>query len=230
VFPLPPVYTGASGLTIEAIQSRIIGKRNPFFSMAPRVCAETHKKRSERRTKDAVHSAFTVPFTSAVNGSLLGALRLHMTRRLILHTGKTQNGAGERRGATSLPRKTWRSLQPGEQWKSLFQCVFARIQLGQSEGRKTKEGEHMSIINKPPEMVKREYELQEPIAVAVEKYAAFIASTPDHVANSALKMALWRDADFGRCRKQHRRVIARSGRDGCQRNRLFRSQLGKFEP
>ncbi len=29
----------------------------------------------------------------------------------------------------------------------------------------------MSIINKPPEMVKREYKLQEPIAVAVEKYA-----------------------------------------------------------
>jgi site-specific recombinase XerD len=29
----------------------------------------------------------------------------------------------------------------------------------------------MSIINKSPEMVKREYELQEPIAVAVEKYA-----------------------------------------------------------
>jgi hypothetical protein len=27
-------YSGASGLTIEAIQSRIIGKRNPFFSMA----------------------------------------------------------------------------------------------------------------------------------------------------------------------------------------------------
>jgi hypothetical protein len=48
-----------------------------------------------------------------------------------------------------------------------------------------KERELMSIINKPPEMVKREYELQEPIAVAVEKYAAFIASTPDHVVNSA---------------------------------------------
>jgi hypothetical protein len=39
----------------------------------------------------------------------------------------------------------------------------------------------MSIINKPPEMVKREYELQEPIAAAVEKYATFIESTPDHV-------------------------------------------------
>ena len=60
----------------------------------------------------------------------------------------------------------------------------------------------MSIINKPPEMVKREYQLQEPIAVAVEKYAAFIASTPDHLVNSALKMVLRRDADFRRRRKQ----------------------------
>ena len=51
----------------------------------------------------------------------------------------------------------------------------------------------MSIINKPPEMVKREYELQEPIAVAVEKYATFIQSTPDHVVNSALKIVIWRD-------------------------------------
>jgi hypothetical protein len=77
---------------------------------------------------------------------------------------------------------------------------FARLELGQREGRK--EGELMSIINKPPEMVKREYELQEPIAVAVEKYATFIGSTPDHVVNSALKMVLWRDADFRRWRKQ----------------------------
>jgi hypothetical protein len=60
----------------------------------------------------------------------------------------------------------------------------------------------MSIINKPPEIVKREYELQEPIAVAVEKYAAFIQSTPDHVVNSALKMVIWRDVEFRRWRKQ----------------------------
>jgi hypothetical protein len=60
----------------------------------------------------------------------------------------------------------------------------------------------MSIINKPPEMVKREYELQEPVALAVEKYAAYIASTPDHVVNSALKMVLWKDADFRRWRRQ----------------------------
>ena len=60
----------------------------------------------------------------------------------------------------------------------------------------------MSIINKQPEMVKREYELQEPVATAVEKYAAFIQSTPDHVVNSALKMVIWRDVEFRRWRKQ----------------------------
>jgi len=60
----------------------------------------------------------------------------------------------------------------------------------------------MSIISKPPEVVKREYELQEPVAAAVEKYAAFIQSTPDHVVNSALKMVIWRDAEFRRWRKQ----------------------------
>ena len=59
----------------------------------------------------------------------------------------------------------------------------------------------MSIINKPPEMVKREYELQEPIAVAVEKYAAFIQSTPDHVVNSVLKK-LWRDPEYRKWRNE----------------------------
>ena len=48
----------------------------------------------------------------------------------------------------------------------------------------------MSIINKPPEMVKREYELQEPIAVAVDKDATFIQSRPDHVVDSALKIVI----------------------------------------
>ena len=60
----------------------------------------------------------------------------------------------------------------------------------------------MSIINRPAEMVEREYELQEPIAVAVEKYATFIQSTPDHVVNSALKIVIWRDVEFRRWRKQ----------------------------
>ena len=60
----------------------------------------------------------------------------------------------------------------------------------------------MSIINKPPQHVKREYELEEPVAVVVEKYATFIDSTPDHVVNSALKMLLWKDKHFMNWRKQ----------------------------
>jgi hypothetical protein len=67
---------------------------------------------------------------------------------------------------------------------------------------KDKEEEIMSIINKPPELVKREFELQEPIAAAVEKYATFIQSTPDHVVNSALKMVIWRDVEFRHWLKQ----------------------------
>jgi len=62
----------------------------------------------------------------------------------------------------------------------------------------------MPIISRPPEMVKREYELQEPIAAAVENYAAFIQSTPDHVVNSALKMVISWDAEFRRWRNQQR--------------------------
>ena len=60
----------------------------------------------------------------------------------------------------------------------------------------------MSIINKPPQHVKREYELEEPVALAVEKYAMFIDSTPDHVVNSALKIVLLRDKHFMNWRKQ----------------------------
>ncbi len=67
---------------------------------------------------------------------------------------------------------------------------------------KSKKGETMSIINKPPELVKREYQLQEPIALAVEKYATFIQSTPDHVVNSALKMVISKDVEFRRWYKQ----------------------------
>ena len=67
----------------------------------------------------------------------------------------------------------------------------------------------MSIINKPPEMVKREYELEEPIALAVENYATFIASTPDHVVNSALEMVIGRDVEFRRWRKQQQRPAER---------------------
>ena len=60
----------------------------------------------------------------------------------------------------------------------------------------------MSITHKPSEMVKREYQLQEPTAVAVEKYAAFSESTPDHIVNSLLKRVICRDVEFQRWHKQ----------------------------
>jgi hypothetical protein len=47
-------------------------------------------------------------------------------------------------------------------------------------------------------MVKREYELQEPIAVAVDKYVTFIQSTPDHVVDFRTEDRDRRDVEFRR--------------------------------
>jgi hypothetical protein len=60
----------------------------------------------------------------------------------------------------------------------------------------------MPIINKQPAIVKREYAIEEPVALVVERYAAFIQSTPDYVVNSALTKVLFRDAEFKRWEKQ----------------------------
>jgi hypothetical protein len=60
----------------------------------------------------------------------------------------------------------------------------------------------MPIINKQPAIVKREYAIEEPVALIVEKYTAFIQSTPDYVINSALTKVLFRDAEFKRWEKQ----------------------------
>jgi hypothetical protein len=67
----------------------------------------------------------------------------------------------------------------------------------------------MSIINKPPETAKREYDLPEPVAQAVEKYAIFIQSTPNQVVNSALKMVIWKDGEFRRWRGQQQANLER---------------------
>ena len=60
----------------------------------------------------------------------------------------------------------------------------------------------MPIISKVPEIVKREFALEDYVLLAVEKYATFIDSTPDHVVNSALKMIVLKDKEFARWRKQ----------------------------
>jgi len=63
-------------------------------------------------------------------------------------------------------------------------------------------GAAMPIISKVPEIVKREFELEDYVLLAVEKYAAFIDSSPDHVVNSALKMIVLKDKEFARWRKE----------------------------
>jgi bacterioferritin (cytochrome b1) len=60
----------------------------------------------------------------------------------------------------------------------------------------------MPIISKVPEIVKREFALEDYVLLAVEKYATFIESTPDHVVNSALKMIVLKDKEFAQWRKQ----------------------------
>ena len=51
----------------------------------------------------------------------------------------------------------------------------------------------MPVINKPPQIVERKYQLEDLVADAAEQYASWIGSTADHVVNSAVKMMLWRD-------------------------------------
>jgi len=69
----------------------------------------------------------------------------------------------------------------------------------------------MSIINKRPELVKREYELEDIVVSTVEKYATFIESSPDHVVNSALKILLFKDKQFMNWRKQQQTTAKKDG-------------------
>ena len=51
----------------------------------------------------------------------------------------------------------------------------------------------MSVIKKAPAILKREFQLEEPVSLLLDDYAQFIESSADHVLNSAIKKTLWRD-------------------------------------
>ncbi len=68
----------------------------------------------------------------------------------------------------------------------------------------------MPLISRVPEIVKREYKLEDYVAQAVENYARMIDSTPDHVVNSALKMTVFKDKEFSRWRKEQRAATGRN--------------------
>jgi hypothetical protein len=105
-------------------------------------------------------------------------------------------------GCLRLANTPWGRSSPANRETLCLRSVLP----ASSQDKKEKRRKHMSIINKPPQHVKREYELEEPVALVVEKYATFIDSTPDHVVNSALKMLLWKDKHFMNWRKQQQQA------------------------
>ncbi len=79
----------------------------------------------------------------------------------------------------------------------------------------------MALISKVPEIVKREFKLEDYVANAIDNYARMIDSTPDHVVNSALKMTVFRDKEFSRWRKEQKgttgkRVVAEAPQGGAK--------------
>ena len=68
----------------------------------------------------------------------------------------------------------------------------------------------MSIINKAPAILTREFRIEEPVSVLLDDYAQFIESSPDHVINAALKKTLWRDQDYRKWREEKRAESARA--------------------
>jgi hypothetical protein len=105
-------------------------------------------------------------------------------------------------GCLRLANTSWGRSSPANRETLCLRSVLP----ASIEDKEDKRRKQMSIINKPPQHVKREYELEEPVAVVVEKYATFIDSTPDHVVNSALKMLLWKDKHFMNWRKQQQQA------------------------
>jgi hypothetical protein len=96
-----------------------------------------------------------------------------------------------------LERPHFLGLQPPKTSLGSLQPSLACPRLEKTQNR----GKHMPVINKPPQIVERKYQLEDLVADAAEQYAGWIGSTTDHVVNSAVKMMLWRDKSFLAWRK-----------------------------
>jgi len=70
----------------------------------------------------------------------------------------------------------------------------------------------MSVIKKAPAILKREFQLEEPVSLLLDDYAQFIESSADHVLNSAIKKTLWRDQEYRKWREQKRNAGGASHR------------------
>jgi hypothetical protein len=154
--------------------------------------------------KDTDHFPTGIPFTSAVNGSLRNPCGCDKRDVLFWARAKHRTGLERPHVLGVQPPKTLSgSLQPSLEGRTHRQRCFARA------GMQTKKGNAMPLISKVPEIVKREFKLEDYVAQAVENYARMIDSTPDHVVNSALKMTVFKDKEFSRWRKEQKASAGR---------------------
>lgn len=68
----------------------------------------------------------------------------------------------------------------------------------------------MAYIKKPPELVNRLLNLEQPVSELLDDYSRFVECTPDHVANYVLKKLLWRDPEYRKWRADQRAGQSRS--------------------
>ena len=62
----------------------------------------------------------------------------------------------------------------------------------------------MAYIKKPPSLVNREINLEQPVSELLDDYARFVECTPDHVANYVLKKLLSRDPEYRKWRQDQK--------------------------
>ena len=72
----------------------------------------------------------------------------------------------------------------------------------------------MSVIQKAPAILMREFRVEEPVSVLLDDYAQFIESSPDHVIHSALKKTLWRAQDDRQWRERRKNAVADTAKRG----------------
>lgn len=62
----------------------------------------------------------------------------------------------------------------------------------------------MPYIKRPSETVNRSLRLEQPASELLDDYARFIETTPDYLANSALRKVLWKDPEYRKWRNEQR--------------------------
>ena len=62
----------------------------------------------------------------------------------------------------------------------------------------------MAYIKKPPQLVSRSIQLEQPVSELLDDYSRFVECTADHVTNYVLKKLLWRDPEYRKWRAEQK--------------------------